>query len=137
MTQPNSPTPNLPKAKFQTLETDRLILRTPTMDDLDSIMVYAADPEVTRYLRSDVQTRDSITAQLERWIHHNQDNQNQHNSYFTWAVCDKVSSQLMGTISLKIGLEVNPYAGRLGYILAKAYWGRGFMTEAARAIVDL
>jgi RimJ/RimL family protein N-acetyltransferase len=52
----------------------------------------------------------------------------------TFAIALKDTDEAIGTISL----EVNRSHGsaELGYILGVPYWGRGYMTEAVRALID-
>jgi ribosomal-protein-alanine N-acetyltransferase len=112
------------------IETERLLLRQFTPADLDA---YAerifADPEVTRFLpRRDIPPRERAGRVLkyygEHWHKH---------GYGNWAVADRIDGQLIG----HCGLNFVPEAGEVEveYSLAKAYWGRGIATEAARASV--
>ncbi len=66
---------------------------------------------------------------LERLMEH----QERH-GFSLWAVTDREAGAVMGDCGLILyaheGLEIE-----LGFRLAKAYWGRGYATEAARAWV--
>lgn len=54
-----------------------------------------------------------------------------------WAVCDSVSGQLVGSIGLiPDPKRDNPNVLMLGYWLDQAYWGRGVMTDASRAVLE-
>ena len=46
-------------------------------------------------------------------------------------IAKKDDRQLIGMI----GLKVDGHKAELGYVLARAYWNTGYMTEAARAVV--
>lgn len=48
-----------------------------------------------------------------------------------WAI--EVDGQVAGGIGVKIGEGVFSKSGDFGYWLGEPYWGRGIMTEAARA----
>lgn len=109
-------------------ETQRLRLRRPVMEDAEAIFLqYAQDPEVTKYLtwrphRSVETVREFLGICLTelkegRWVQ--------------WVIMAKEDSQLLGMI----GFKVDGHKAELGYALAKPYWGRGYMTEAARAVV--
>lgn len=45
---------------------------------------------------------------------------------------DEGYGQLLGMV----GVKFDGHKAELGYVLARPYWGRGYMTEAAQAVVD-
>jgi RimJ/RimL family protein N-acetyltransferase len=109
-------------------ETQRLRLRPPVMEDAEEIFLrYAQDAEVTKYLtwraHKSVETvREFLGFCLRelkagRWVQ--------------WVIAKKDDRQLIGMI----GLKVDGHKAELGYVLARAYWNTGYMTEAARAVV--
>jgi RimJ/RimL family protein N-acetyltransferase len=50
-----------------------------------------------------------------------------------WAVVERASGELIGDAGLyRMGGEVE-----LGYTLGRAWWGRGYATEAARACLEI
>lgn len=53
---------------------------------------------------------------------------------FSWAITDRTTETLYGTIS--IGIVVEHQHAEIGYWMGEAYWGRGYTSEAARAVVD-
>ncbi|MGH7771372.1 MAG: GNAT family N-acetyltransferase [Candidatus Binatia bacterium] len=111
------------------LETDRLRLRRPVMEDAEAIFTYyAQDPEVTKYLtwrpsQSVEETRVHLLMCDAAWSQ---------GKTFQWAIIRKEDDQLLGTI----GFRVDGHKLELGYVLAKVYWGVGYMTEAVRAAVE-
>ncbi|MEO1131133.1 MAG: GNAT family N-acetyltransferase [Cyanobacteria bacterium J06639_1] len=112
------------------IETQRLGLRPLRASDLEDLATIFADPAVMHFIggvRSRVETRrylDSYIHHFETW------------GYGLWATIDKASGALIG----RCGLVHQEVEGRtqleVGYLLAKAYWGRGLATEAAIAIRD-
>jgi len=110
-------------------ETERLRLRRPVLSDAESIFhAYAQDPEVTRYLvwrpHAGIETTRVFVADCDaRWSAL---------SGFPYAITLKRSDDPIGMIDLR------PKGHRLefGYVLARKYWGNGFMPEAIRAIVS-
>lgn len=99
------------------------------MDDAPVIFeTYAQDPEVTRYLawtphKSVLETRKFLSISLQLW---------RVRKDFTYGVTLKENGSLIGTFGLhpmKLKVEV-------GYALARPYWGKGYMTEALRAVID-
>lgn len=48
-----------------------------------------------------------------------------------WVITRRASERLLGTIALRM----QGHRVELGYVLAREYWGQGFATEAAGAVV--
>jgi ribosomal-protein-alanine N-acetyltransferase len=110
------------------LDTERLRLRIPSLEDADDIGAYASDPEVSRYVswrrhRSPEEAREFLRRALTA-IEHSQE--------LHWVITARDSERVLGTI----GLLLQGHRVELGCVLARPHWGRGFATEAARAIVD-
>lgn len=113
-------------------ETDRLLLRGFTFDDVPRHSRTFADPLVTRYLprgpypaeRAHDIAQRTISYFIEHW---------QRRGFGVWAVVDKASGDLIGQCGLNV-LEEAPETEVL-YLLDRPYWGRGLATEAARRAV--
>jgi [ribosomal protein S5]-alanine N-acetyltransferase len=111
------------------IETERLILRKPRPEDAEAVFAgYAQDAEVTRYLTwpphtQIAQTQTFIESCIANWDRGEQ---------FEWIITRRGEDVALGMISLR----TQTYKADLGYVLARAYWGQGLVTEAARAIVD-
>jgi len=112
-----------------TFETPRLRLRPPDADDAAAIfMTWAQDATVSRYMnwrphRSLDDTRVFLHYCAEGW---------EHGGPFNWVIALPENGPPIGTI------ELRPQGHRLemGYVLARSWWGRGFMTEVARGLVE-
>ncbi len=111
------------------IETPRLRLRPPVMDDAALIFErYAQDTEVTRYLIwRPHQTVEETRAFLRRCI-----SEWENGSAFQWVLSRKEDGGLVGMAEIRI----DGYKADLGYLLARPHWGRGYMAEAVRAIID-
>ena len=98
------------------LQTERLVMRAPRGEDLDAWAAIMGDPDVARYVAPAPMTRDeawrSIAASLGHW---------QLRGYGAWAVERKSDGAMIGRV------------GMIGWTLGKAYWGKGYATEAASA----
>ena len=136
----NSPTISPP----DTFQTPRLLLRRPRMEDAPSIYArYASDPEVTRYLpwrphKDADETRTFLSSLLSAIA-----NGRTH----AWTIEGREDRRLMGFMSMGIQSaregdllsteeEGRYYKIGFAYHLARSEWGRGYATEAARALVE-
>lgn len=115
------------------LETERLKLRPWSVDDADAY--YAAilsDPDVMRYLPGGVPRPREAADRSIRWFNEHAEE----HGFSLWAVEEKSTGALVGNCGL---VYIPNVAGReveVAYTLAKAFWGRGMATEAARASVQ-
>ena len=113
-----------------TVETLRLHLRRPVPADAERIFqTYAQDREVTRYLvwvpHSSVEaTKKFIAFCQDRWMSA---------VAFPYAITRKQDGQLLGMIEVR----PNGHRADFGYVLAREYWGNGFMPEAIAALVEI
>lgn len=111
------------------IETERLVLRPPRMEDAEAIFnSYASDEEVTRYLVWRPHTSIAETEEfLGRVVAFPEDG-----SRLTWALT------LRGDDTLRGMIELRPHGHKadVGYVLARPFWGRGYTTEALRAVLD-
>jgi RimJ/RimL family protein N-acetyltransferase len=109
-----------------TLETERLTLRMFREPDTDAYAEMMADPEVMRFLGGKPMSRMEAWRSMVMVIGH------WHlRGYGFWAVEERESGELLGRVGCWRpegwpGIEV-------GWTLRRAYWGRGYATEAARA----
>jgi [ribosomal protein S5]-alanine N-acetyltransferase len=55
-----------------------------------------------------------------------------------WMMIEKSSQQLVGTIGLRAGLDggARPVLGNVGYWVAQPHWGKGFATQALKAVIE-
>ena len=120
------------KAGTQRIETERLILRRFTLKD--AVYMYynwASDPEVTKYLTWPAHTSLKVTRDLlEEWVPRYADG-----GYFNWVIEYKETGKPIGNISV-VKLNENTEAADIGYCMGRAYWGKGLMPEALKAVVE-
>lgn len=114
------------------LETPRLILRPFGHGDAQAMFdTWASDPEVTRFLTWPTYTSVEVTRRvLTDWISRYGDN-----TYFNWGITLKPARAVVGNIAV-VSLHEDTKAADVGYCLGRAYWGKGIMTEALRAVLD-
>ena len=116
------------------LETERLILRDWTLDDLDDFFEYASNPDVgPRAGWNPHKDKEESLKILNRFIEGKK----------TFAIVYKENNKVIGSLGVEFYeleeklTEFDGYRGRsIGYVLSKDYWGRGLMPEAVKAVVD-
>lgn len=118
-------------------ETNRLIIRTwiPEQDAEQAFQIYS-DPEVTRFLITKVDSIETQLNLLQRWVtKFDQIN----NGTGLWAIVLKNTGEIIGTIiliQLRNEEEQLTQDYEIGWHLKRSAWGKGYATEAAKAILD-
>ena len=120
----------------QTIETDRLILRRFTVDDAAAMYKnWDSDPEVTRFLLWDPHTDVEDTRRLlAEWVaRYDADPE-----YYAWAVELAETGEVFGSIGVMKNEDAPdmPDGFEVGYCFARAWWERGYATEACAAVVQ-
>lgn len=111
------------------LETERLILREFTIDDLDAFAWLLAEPEVMRFsLSGPIQDREHAREYLQKWI---LDHYVQY-GYGVYAVITKADNTLIGFIGLINQMVDGENKTELTYRLHPRYWGQGLAIEACK-----
>lgn len=110
------------------IETERTVLRTFTMNDLDALASILGNPEVMKHLEIDCQplSREKTEIALESIIKHWEKN-----GFGRWAVVCKEDNKLIGMA----GFRTHEDIAELVYILDEPYWDKGLATEIASAIL--
>ena len=120
------PTPNL------TIETERLLIRPFTLEDIEPSYQMNLDAEVSRY------TGDGgvvSKAEIKRRIIEHVLGDYQKHGFGRLAVELKADGKFIGFAGLKYLEDLK--AVDLGYRFMSAYWGKGYATEAGKACIDL
>jgi [ribosomal protein S5]-alanine N-acetyltransferase len=115
---------------YPTLTTKRLILRQITRDDADGMMAIFSSPEVLRYLNDlPVDTRDKAIGMID-WFSGLYDK----HEAVQWGITLPSSDSLIGMCGNYGWDRENRYVD-IGYHILPSQWGKGYATEAARAII--
>jgi len=110
------------------LETSRLILRPPRLEDLDAWAAMMADPEAARFIGGTMPrtlTWRSIMTAIGSW---------HANGYAMFSVIEKSTGRWIG--------RVGPWmpegwpGTEIGWAVIRECWGRGVATAAAAASID-
>jgi ribosomal-protein-alanine N-acetyltransferase len=113
------------------IETTRLALRRPNLDDAEAVFArYASNPEVTKFLswpthRSVEDTRGFLAFSDTEW---------QRWPAGPYLVESRGAGDLLGSTGLTFE---SPIIAATGYVLARDAWGLGYATEALAAMVEL
>ena len=113
------------------INTKRLILRKWNAEDAESLFEYAKDPDV---------------GPIAGWPPHKNVEEsldvikNVFNGAECYCICEKGSNKAIGAIELKLNghtdMTEKDDECELGYWLGKPFWGRGYMPEAAQALIE-
>lgn len=120
------------KTGTQRIETHRLILRQYRIEDAEDMFTnWASDSEVTKFLTWPAHSGTDVTRMvMSDWISRYEDG-----GFFNWAIEWKETGSVIGNIAV-VRLEEAIGEAEIGYCLGRAYWGRGIMPEALRAVTD-
>lgn len=114
------------------LETPRLILRPFTPEDVDQVVALCNDWELAKTTLG--MPHPYETQHFTGWqARHAQQMEN--DVAYELAIADKAAGTVMGAISI-MGISQQHRHGEIGYWIGREYWGRGYATEAAKALVD-
>jgi len=112
-------------------ETQRLIGRQLSRQDLPELTDILSDPEVMKYSVRGVcdenATRDFIDWCLECYVSHEMG---------PLALVDKGSDELVGFCGVGPEMVDGIEEANLGYRLAKRYWNKGIASEAAKGVLE-
>ena len=118
---------------IEPIQTDRLILREFTMDDLPAVHQYGSDPEVMRGLLLLPNSEDRSREVVEDYVAYQAE---EPRTRFELAITLAATGKLMGAVGIRIVWPRNREAS-MGYILRRDSWGNGYATEAAKEILRL
>jgi RimJ/RimL family protein N-acetyltransferase len=112
------------------LETERLILRSLEMADAPTIHLLVNEREIA--LNTLLIPYPYPPGAAEEWIQSTLERDLADGC--SLAITDKHSGQFMGAIGLSITRE--HYKAEIGYWLGKPYWNQGYVSEAARRLIQ-
>jgi RimJ/RimL family protein N-acetyltransferase len=106
------------------------------MDDLDAVHDIQSRPEVTRYLLFDVRDRDEARASLEQRVAAGRPDHQGGRLLLALAVVLPPAGTVIGDVVL-FQQSREDRQGEIGYIFHPDHGGRGYATEAARAMLGI
>ncbi|MBI1924333.1 GNAT family N-acetyltransferase [Candidatus Poribacteria bacterium] len=128
----------------KTFETERLIIRPFEMNDLHDVyrLIYA-DPEVCEHYTTGTRTLE----ETREWLTYRVI-EPKYSDFYGWAVVRKADNQFIGLVRLGAGpnfwtrFKENPNPRyndvevELSFAFGKAYWGKGYATEACKPVIE-
>jgi RimJ/RimL family protein N-acetyltransferase len=113
--------------------TQRLRLRQWRDSDREAFANMNADPEVMKYYPCLV-SREASDRSIDTW-----QREFAERGWSLWAAEIKETGEFIGYVGLTIPRHVLPLMPcvEIGWRLARAYWGRGFATEAAKVVLGV
>jgi RimJ/RimL family protein N-acetyltransferase len=116
--------------RLPTITTSRLRLRPLTPEDVPSLFGVFGDPVVCRYWSRPALPDLEAAATLQREIAQCFAER----SLFQWGVAERETDAVVGTCTLA-ALSPEHRRAELGFALAQAVWGRGYLAEALPALL--
>lgn len=116
------------------IETDRLLIRPYTIEDMHFLESLVSDPRVVRFIgNGKPRTKEGARLFFNWNLSHMKEDQ----LFGLQVLVEKTSGDLIGHAGL-VPQEVDGVTEiEVGYWIAPAYWGMGFATEAAAAFRDI
>jgi RimJ/RimL family protein N-acetyltransferase len=111
------------------LETERLLLRPFAATDFEPLLAMQSRPDVARWLYWEARDAEAVRAALETKIAAD-------DGLLSFAVVLKASQELVGDLSLST-VSAEHRQAEIGFIFHPDHHGRGYATEAARAVLRL
>jgi RimJ/RimL family protein N-acetyltransferase len=116
------------------IATERLHLRPFAPGDLDALLAIHGDPDVVRYTYFEVRDRDELRGVLAE--KQRRDVLAKEGDALNLAAVVAATGELVGDMSLFWRSEEHRQ-GEVGYILDPSHQGRGYATEATRALLRI
>ena len=113
------------------ISTPRIVLRWISEDDIDSLYEIFSNRHVMRYWSSEPLADRKAAADLQREIAGGNENE----TMFKWGLALRDSNTVIGTTTL-FNLNLDNGRAELGYAMSHAHWGKGYMSEALKALVS-
>ena len=113
------------------LTTGRLVLREFVADDWRAVRAYQSDPRYLRFYAWEERNEADVRAFVAMFIGFQQETPRR---MFQLAITLPETGELIGNCGIRVR---DPAAGvaDIGYELDPRFWGRGYATEAARAML--
>jgi RimJ/RimL family protein N-acetyltransferase len=116
---------------FEPILTERLRLRRSRPEDAKAISAYRSDPAVNRHQGWERTDPEGTRALIEEMVSRMPGDP----GWVQFSVEERESGQLVGDVGMSPS-DGEPNVVKIGYTMAPAFQGKGYATEAVRALVD-
>lgn len=113
------------------LHTERLHLRKMQISDSPSLFKIWSDPEVTRFMNIDCFTDENQAKDMINLL----DELSQDNKTIRFSIIETDSNEIIGSCGYD-SLDFENAKAVIGFDIARAFWGKGYASEAIRSLLD-
>jgi len=114
------------------LNTDRLIIREVTWDDLDSIFILESSPEVDEFNTLGIPDDKNVTREhLRPFI---RDQKAKVRKKYCWSIHFQATEKFIGLAGMTLTAD-RFKMGEIWYNLMPSHWGNGYATEVAKRLI--
>jgi ribosomal-protein-alanine N-acetyltransferase len=116
---------------FPLLETDRILMREITNNDIDDMYCYYSNTIMMKYTKTNPhQSKEETLARIIKLS-----NSFKNNKGIAWAIESKTEKRVIGDIGLYYITADHKKAG-VGFNIAQEYWNNGYGTEALIMVLN-
>lgn len=115
-----------------TLETERLLLRKITLEDVEDMYYYGSNEEVSKYVTWDTHKTLSATKEYIEFVL----TQYKNKKIAPWGIEYKQNRKFIGTIDF-VSWQLKHSIAEIGYVISQDYWKMGIATEAVNEVIKL
>jgi [ribosomal protein S5]-alanine N-acetyltransferase len=117
------------------IETDRLIIRDHIEEDIESVHNLLSDEKAMHYL-PDIKTNTLDESKQNLYEAIKESHLESRTKYF-FAIIERTTDKYIGEIGYTVIIDSSEgKVVNLGYFILPMYWGKGFVTETAKAVAD-
>src|SRR4051794_3851548 len=113
------------------IDTERLVLRELVDDDWRAMRALDTDPQVVRYMSNDVVDEAATRAYMQRSIASARE---QPRRSYDFAITARPDATLLGRAGFRIERPEHKDA-MIWFVVRRELWGKGYVTEAMRAVL--
>lgn len=113
------------------LHTERLHLRKMKVSDSSSLFKIWSDPEVTKFMNINCFTDENQANDMIKLL----DELSQDNKAIRFSIIEIESNEIIGSCGYN-SIDFENAKAEIGYDIARAFWGRGYASEAICSLLD-
>lgn len=116
---------------FQNIETERLLLRRIDENDAEEVLALRGNPDIMKYIpRPLAKTKEDALGHIAMM-----NEKIENNTGINWGITIKGNPKIIGIIG-HYRIQPENHRAEIGYMSLPEYNGKGYITEAIRAVVE-